>query len=191
MPPPEERLRLREAAGFSRAHIAATVGVGRQTIANWERGAPTRPRPPASPTCASSRASRRSIRPPPPTEIRSRCCSPSSPPGPLQHPQKPPPRCLRRSPGWRRCAVRTDAQSRATRARVSSAVSRRPTSPPTAARSTPGPCASPPPPPRRPRTLPPPRRFRLQSPLPLPLSRLRLRPLRSGSRRSITVPNRP
>ncbi|MEU0382734.1 helix-turn-helix domain-containing protein [Streptomyces cyaneofuscatus] len=46
MPPPEERLRLREAAGFSRAHIAATVGVGRQTIANWESGA-TDPTPPA------------------------------------------------------------------------------------------------------------------------------------------------
>ncbi|MEU0002542.1 helix-turn-helix domain-containing protein [Streptomyces microflavus] len=46
MPPPEERLRLREAAGFSRANIAATVGVGRQTIANWESGA-TDPTPPA------------------------------------------------------------------------------------------------------------------------------------------------
>ncbi len=46
MPPPEERLRLREAAGFSRAHIAATVGVGRSTIANWETGV-SDPTPPA------------------------------------------------------------------------------------------------------------------------------------------------
>ncbi|MEU8701674.1 helix-turn-helix domain-containing protein [Streptomyces sp. NPDC048680] len=46
MPPPEERLRLREAAGFSRAHIAATVGVGRSTIANWETGI-SDPTPPA------------------------------------------------------------------------------------------------------------------------------------------------
>ncbi|MFJ9113421.1 helix-turn-helix transcriptional regulator [Streptomyces sp. NPDC102283] len=46
MPPPEERFRLREAAGFSRAHIAATVGVGRQTIANWETGV-SDPTPPA------------------------------------------------------------------------------------------------------------------------------------------------
>ncbi|MGW6290145.1 helix-turn-helix transcriptional regulator [Streptomyces sp. NPDC055107] len=46
MPPPAERLRLREAAGFSRAHIAATVGVGRQTIANWETGV-SDPTPPA------------------------------------------------------------------------------------------------------------------------------------------------
>ncbi|MBW3709784.1 DNA-binding protein, partial [Streptomyces griseus] len=46
MPPPEERLRLREAAGFSRAHFAATVGVGRQTIANWETGV-SAPTPPA------------------------------------------------------------------------------------------------------------------------------------------------
>ncbi|SBV07682.1 Predicted transcriptional regulator [Streptomyces sp. MnatMP-M77] len=46
MPPPEERLRLREAAGFSRAHFAATVGVGRQTIANWETGV-SDPTPPA------------------------------------------------------------------------------------------------------------------------------------------------
>ncbi|MFJ6239554.1 helix-turn-helix domain-containing protein [Streptomyces griseus] len=46
MPPPAERLRLREAAGFSRAHFAATVGVGRQTIANWETGV-SDPTPPA------------------------------------------------------------------------------------------------------------------------------------------------
>ncbi|MFJ8255591.1 helix-turn-helix domain-containing protein [Streptomyces sp. NPDC094466] len=46
MPPPAERFRLREAAGFSRAHIAATVGVGRQTIANWETGV-SDPTPPA------------------------------------------------------------------------------------------------------------------------------------------------
>ncbi|MEU4181515.1 helix-turn-helix domain-containing protein [Streptomyces sp. NPDC026589] len=46
MPPPAERFRLREAAGFSRAHIAATVGVGRSTIANWETGV-SDPTPPA------------------------------------------------------------------------------------------------------------------------------------------------
>ncbi|MFG2508598.1 helix-turn-helix domain-containing protein [Streptomyces rubiginosohelvolus] len=46
MPPPAERFRLRESAGFSRAHIAATVGVGRSTIANWETGV-SDPTPPA------------------------------------------------------------------------------------------------------------------------------------------------
>ncbi|KUL38920.1 DNA-binding protein [Streptomyces sp. NRRL F-4489] len=45
MPDPAERLRLREAAGLSRAQVAAAVGVGRQTIANWESGV-TEPQPP-------------------------------------------------------------------------------------------------------------------------------------------------
>ncbi|MGW5119332.1 helix-turn-helix domain-containing protein [Streptomyces noursei] len=45
MPAPAERLRLREAAGLSRAQVAAAVGVGRQTIANWESGE-TDPQPP-------------------------------------------------------------------------------------------------------------------------------------------------
>lgn len=45
MPSPAERLRLREAAGLSRAQVAAAVGVGRQTVANWESGE-TDPQPP-------------------------------------------------------------------------------------------------------------------------------------------------
>ncbi|MCK7626511.1 helix-turn-helix domain-containing protein [Streptomyces sp. RS10V-4] len=45
MPDPAERLRLREAAGLSRAQVAAAVGVGRQTIANWESGVTDPQRP--------------------------------------------------------------------------------------------------------------------------------------------------
>ncbi|MFF3768531.1 helix-turn-helix transcriptional regulator [Streptomyces sp. NPDC001922] len=45
MPGPAERLRLRQAADLSRAQVAAAVGVGRQTIANWEEGTST-PQPP-------------------------------------------------------------------------------------------------------------------------------------------------
>ncbi|AEM84211.1 helix-turn-helix domain-containing protein [Streptomyces violaceusniger] len=45
MPDPAERLRLRQAAGLSRAQVAAAVGVGRQTVANWEDGT-TDPQPP-------------------------------------------------------------------------------------------------------------------------------------------------
>ncbi|MFJ6015160.1 helix-turn-helix domain-containing protein [Streptomyces sp. NPDC092952] len=46
MPPPEERLRLREAAGLTRAQVAAAVGVARGSITNWETGA-SNPAPPA------------------------------------------------------------------------------------------------------------------------------------------------
>ncbi|TSB43405.1 helix-turn-helix domain-containing protein [Streptomyces benahoarensis] len=46
MPGLAERRRLREAAGLSRAQVAAAVGVGRQTVANWEGGSST-PQPPA------------------------------------------------------------------------------------------------------------------------------------------------
>ncbi|MFJ9061763.1 helix-turn-helix domain-containing protein [Streptomyces sp. NPDC102409] len=45
MPPPAERQRLREAANLSRAQVAAAVGVGRTTVANWETGA-SDPTPP-------------------------------------------------------------------------------------------------------------------------------------------------
>ncbi|MFE6189140.1 helix-turn-helix domain-containing protein [Streptomyces sp. NPDC056465] len=38
IPPPAERQRLREAANLSRAQVAAAVGVGRTTVANWETG---------------------------------------------------------------------------------------------------------------------------------------------------------
>ncbi len=38
MPSPAERQRLREAASLSRAQVAAAVGVGRTTVANWETG---------------------------------------------------------------------------------------------------------------------------------------------------------
>ncbi|MCD9904317.1 helix-turn-helix domain-containing protein, partial [Streptomyces sp. MT29] len=46
IPPPAERMRLREAAGLSRAQVATAVGVGRTTVANWETGV-TDPTPPA------------------------------------------------------------------------------------------------------------------------------------------------
>lgn len=35
---PEERVRLRKAAGLSLDQVARAVGVGRQTVANWEAG---------------------------------------------------------------------------------------------------------------------------------------------------------
>ncbi|MEW2313579.1 helix-turn-helix transcriptional regulator [Streptomyces sp. NPDC006864] len=38
MPPPEERLRLREAAGLTRAQVAEAVGVARGTVLAWETG---------------------------------------------------------------------------------------------------------------------------------------------------------
>ncbi|MDX5575529.1 helix-turn-helix transcriptional regulator, partial [Streptomyces sp. ID01-9D] len=38
MPPPEERLRLREAAGLTRAQVAEAVGVARGTVLAWEAG---------------------------------------------------------------------------------------------------------------------------------------------------------
>jgi len=46
MPPPKERLRLREAAGLTRDQVAAAVGVARGTVQNWEKGTST-PTPPA------------------------------------------------------------------------------------------------------------------------------------------------
>ncbi|MGW0791683.1 helix-turn-helix domain-containing protein [Streptomyces sp. NPDC002911] len=45
IPPPSERQRLREAASLSRAQVAAAVGVGRSTVANWETGV-SEPAPP-------------------------------------------------------------------------------------------------------------------------------------------------
>ncbi|MFC9033695.1 helix-turn-helix transcriptional regulator [Streptomyces arboris] len=38
MPPPEERLRLRETAGLTRAQVAEAVGVARGTVLAWEAG---------------------------------------------------------------------------------------------------------------------------------------------------------
>ncbi|MFF8747808.1 helix-turn-helix domain-containing protein [Streptomyces californicus] len=46
MPSPEERLRLREAAGLTRDQVAAATGVARSTVQNWEKGVST-PTPPA------------------------------------------------------------------------------------------------------------------------------------------------
>ncbi len=45
VPPRAERLRLREAASLFRAQVAAAVGVGRSTVANWETGV-SEPAPP-------------------------------------------------------------------------------------------------------------------------------------------------
>uniref|UniRef100_UPI0011B0D615 helix-turn-helix transcriptional regulator n=1 Tax=Streptomyces sp. SM13 TaxID=1983803 RepID=UPI0011B0D615 len=45
MPPPEERLRLREAAGLTRAQVASAVGVARGTVLAWENGTSS-PTPP-------------------------------------------------------------------------------------------------------------------------------------------------
>ncbi|MGW7008919.1 helix-turn-helix transcriptional regulator [Streptomyces sp. NPDC054933] len=54
MPEPAERLRL--AANLSRAQVAAAVGVGRQTVANWEDGTTAPSHQGASITCACWRA---------------------------------------------------------------------------------------------------------------------------------------
>ncbi|MDT6988370.1 helix-turn-helix transcriptional regulator [Streptomyces lusitanus] len=45
LPPPDERRRLREAAGLSQEQIAKALKSRRETIGNWESGA-TEPRPP-------------------------------------------------------------------------------------------------------------------------------------------------
>lgn len=45
LPPPEERKRLREAAGLSQEQIAKALKSRRETIGNWEAGV-TEPRPP-------------------------------------------------------------------------------------------------------------------------------------------------
>ncbi|MCK1822825.1 helix-turn-helix domain-containing protein, partial [Streptomyces sp. XM83C] len=45
LPPPEERKRLREAAGLSQEQIAKALKSRRETIGNWESGV-TEPRPP-------------------------------------------------------------------------------------------------------------------------------------------------
>lgn len=46
MPPPAERLRLREAAGLTRDQVAQAVGVSRGTVQNWERDGGSTPTPP-------------------------------------------------------------------------------------------------------------------------------------------------
>ncbi|MEW9513880.1 helix-turn-helix domain-containing protein [Streptomyces bacillaris] len=46
MPPPAERLRLREAAGLTRAQVATACGVSRGTVQNWEREGGSDPVPP-------------------------------------------------------------------------------------------------------------------------------------------------
>ncbi|MEV6133224.1 helix-turn-helix domain-containing protein [Streptomyces violaceusniger] len=45
MPPPEERARLREAAGVSQARVAQVLSTSDQTVRNWEAGR-SEPRPP-------------------------------------------------------------------------------------------------------------------------------------------------
>lgn len=45
MPPPEERARLREAAGVSQARVAQVLSTSTQTVRNWEAGR-SEPRPP-------------------------------------------------------------------------------------------------------------------------------------------------
>ncbi|MYT97338.1 MULTISPECIES: helix-turn-helix domain-containing protein [unclassified Streptomyces] len=46
MPPPAERLRLREAAGLTRDQVATACGVSRSTVQNWEREGGSTPVPP-------------------------------------------------------------------------------------------------------------------------------------------------
>ncbi|MGW4221495.1 helix-turn-helix domain-containing protein [Streptomyces bacillaris] len=46
MPPPAERLRLREAAGLTRDQVATACGVSRSTVQNWERQGGSTPVPP-------------------------------------------------------------------------------------------------------------------------------------------------
>ncbi|MET9208248.1 helix-turn-helix domain-containing protein [Streptomyces bacillaris] len=46
MPPPAERLRLREAAGLTRDQVATACGVSRSTVQNWERKEGSTPVPP-------------------------------------------------------------------------------------------------------------------------------------------------
>ncbi|MCQ8195046.1 helix-turn-helix domain-containing protein [Streptomyces rugosispiralis] len=45
MPPPEERARLREAAGVAQARVAEVLRTTVQTVKNWEAGR-SEPRPP-------------------------------------------------------------------------------------------------------------------------------------------------
>jgi transcriptional regulator with XRE-family HTH domain len=45
LPPPDERKRLREAAGLSQTQIAKATGTRREAVGNWELGK-TEPRPP-------------------------------------------------------------------------------------------------------------------------------------------------
>ncbi|WP_431776304.1 helix-turn-helix domain-containing protein [Streptomyces cucumeris] len=45
MPPPEERARLRVAAGVSQAQVAEAMRTSEQTVRNWEAGR-SEPRPP-------------------------------------------------------------------------------------------------------------------------------------------------
>ncbi|MGP3938381.1 MULTISPECIES: helix-turn-helix domain-containing protein [Streptomyces] len=45
MPPPEERARLREAAGVTQARVAQVLSTTVQTLKNWENGR-SEPRPP-------------------------------------------------------------------------------------------------------------------------------------------------
>lgn len=39
LPEPKERARLRRAFGISQSHLANSIGVSRNTVANWEAGA--------------------------------------------------------------------------------------------------------------------------------------------------------
>ncbi|MFF3904356.1 helix-turn-helix domain-containing protein [[Kitasatospora] papulosa] len=77
IPPPAERLRLREAAKLSRAQVAETCDVGRSTVANWETGH-SEPAPPARLPYLRLLKGLAEIYPPAPT--------PAAPPGPTADP---------------------------------------------------------------------------------------------------------
>ncbi|MFD2118400.1 helix-turn-helix transcriptional regulator [Streptomyces cirratus] len=50
LPHPDERKRLREAAGLSQDQIAKALSVRRETVTSWETGRTARVRPSARPT---------------------------------------------------------------------------------------------------------------------------------------------
>ncbi|WP_173318357.1 helix-turn-helix domain-containing protein, partial [Streptomyces fulvorobeus] len=146
IPPPEERLRLREAAGLSRAQVAAAVGVQRGTVANWETGAST-PVPPARLSYLRLLKGLAEIHPAPAQDAVAALFT-GAPSGPPQPPAPPVPavftnletlrgpdgRAIEGDPGpCVRCGVETAYQSTDGRPLHSGALCQPATTPPTAA----------------------------------------------------------
>ncbi|WP_331757204.1 helix-turn-helix domain-containing protein (plasmid) [Streptomyces anulatus] len=154
MPPPEERFRLREAAGFSRAHIAATVGVGRSTIANWETGV-SDPTPPARLPYLRILKGLAEIYPPPATApdpvaaLSTETPAPTAPPVPaaftgLETLRGPDGRAIEGDPRpCVRCGVETTYQSTDGRPLHSGALCQPTTTAPAPAVTAPAPAAAP------------------------------------------------